>query len=72
MALRAPSEPIPGTPEYKARRAEPTMRNYDKLPKSHRALINEYGDSVKQALAFGMSPGQIKSIADDNGGVFEM
>lgn len=62
----------PGTPEYKAQTAEPVMRNYDQLPKSHRALINEYGDGVKQALAFGMSAGQIKSIADENGGVFEM
>lgn len=63
----------PGTAEYKARVAEPTMGAVDSLPPAYRQLVHEFGYiDVYRAWRKGMAPTSIRSAALANGGVFDV
>lgn len=64
----------PGTPEYKHRVAEPTMRAVDSMPKEWREALHSYG-YVGVFLAWRSRRWTIEQVrvkAEANGGVFEI
>ena len=69
--FRAKAEP--GTEAFEAKVAEPVMNAVDKMPPVWRKLVHEYGYvHVYRAMVFKMDPRQVRAMAEENGGVFEL
>ena len=69
--FRAKAEP--GSDAFKAKVAEPVMNAVDKMPPIWRQLVHKYGYvHVYRAMMFKMDPRQVRAMAEENGGVFEL
>ena len=69
--FRAKAEP--GTDAFKTKVAEPVMQAVDKMPPIWRSLVHDFGYvHVYRAMMFKMDPRQVRAMAEENGGVFEL
>lgn len=67
--FRAKAEP--GDEEYRERVARPVMSAIDQMPAEWRELVHEHGYvDVYRAWRRGMSPAQVRALAETTGGLF--